>query len=135
MSPEQARGHAVDKRTDIWAFGCVLYELLARRTAFGRETVTDTLVAIIERDPDWAALPAETPEAIVRLLRRCLDKDVKARLRDIADARLEIDEALAGAERAQTTRTHSRSIAAAVLALAVVALAYWALTRRSHRRA
>jgi len=128
MSPEQARGHAVDKRTDIWAFGCVLYEQLARRSAFGRETVTDTLVAIIERDPDWTALPADTPEAIVRLLRRCLEKDVRSRLRDIADARLEIDEALAGAARAHTTR--SRWIAGAALALAVVAVAYWATTRR-----
>jgi len=94
MSPEQARGRAVDKRADIWAFGCVLYEMLTGRKAFGGETVSDTIAAILEREPDWAALPTTTPAAIRRLLRRCLEKDAKRRVRDIADARLEIDEAL-----------------------------------------
>ena len=94
MSPEQARGHAVDKRTDIWAFGCVLYELLTGRGAFGGDTVTDILAAVVDREPIWAALPPATPAPIRRLLRRCLQKNAQQRLADIADARLEIDEAL-----------------------------------------
>jgi Tol biopolymer transport system component len=94
MSPEQARGKAVDKRTDIWAFGSVLYEMLTARPAFRRETVSDTIAAILEREPDWSALPAQTPAGIRRLLRHCLEKDPKRRLRDIGDARPEIEEAL-----------------------------------------
>ena len=90
MSPEQARGQAVDKRTDIWAFGCVLYEILTGSQAFGGETVTDILAAIVDRDPEWEALPESTPRAIQRLLRRCLEKDPHERLRDIGDARIEI---------------------------------------------
>jgi serine/threonine protein kinase/Tol biopolymer transport system component len=91
MSPEQARGHSVDKRGDIWAFGCVLYEMLTGRLAFPGDTVSDTLVKILEREPDWTALPAATPVPIRRLLRRCLAKDPKRRLRDIGDVRIEID--------------------------------------------
>ena len=91
MSPEQARGQAVDKRTDIWAFGCVLYEMLTGRVAFAGETVSDTIGKILEREPDWSALPAATPAAIRRLLLRCLAKDPKQRLRDIGDVRIEID--------------------------------------------
>ena len=94
MSPEQARGKPVDKRTDIWAFGCVLYEMLTARPAFRGETPSDTIAAIIEREPDWSGLPAQTPPSIRRLLQRCLEKDPKRRLRDIGDARLEIEEAL-----------------------------------------
>ena len=75
MSPEQARGQAVDKRTDIWAFGCVLYEMLTGRRAFDGDTVTDTLVRVLEREPDWTALPPAIPEPVRRLLRRCLEKD------------------------------------------------------------
>jgi tetratricopeptide (TPR) repeat protein len=86
MSPEQARGKPVDKRTDIWAFGCVLYEMLTGRAPFAGETLTDTLAAIIEREPDWRALPDATPVGVRRLLRRCLEKDSKQRLRDIGDA-------------------------------------------------
>ncbi|MGB2696151.1 MAG: serine/threonine-protein kinase, partial [Dehalococcoidia bacterium] len=86
MSPEQARGQAVDRRTDIWAFGCVLYELLAGRPAFKGESYSDLVVAILERDPDWRALPADTPVALRRLLQRCLEKDRRQRLRDIGDA-------------------------------------------------
>ena len=108
MSPEQARGKVVDRRTDIWAFGCVLYEMLTGRPAFPGETLTDTLAAIIEREPDWAALPAATPPPIRRLLRRCIEKDPSRRLRDAADVRLEIDEVLdgrvAGDEAAGTTQ-------------------------------
>jgi serine/threonine protein kinase/Tol biopolymer transport system component len=94
MSPEQARGHPVDARADIWAFGCVLYEMLSGRCAFDGESVTDTLAAIIERDPDWERLGDATSGAIRRLLRRCLAKDPRARIRDIVDVRLEIDDAL-----------------------------------------
>jgi Tol biopolymer transport system component len=93
MSPEQARGQRVDAQTDIWAFGCVLYEMLSGRTAFGRATVTDTLAAVIEREPDWTALPHSTPGGIVRLLRRSLDKNPSRRLHAIADVRLDLDEA------------------------------------------
>jgi Tol biopolymer transport system component len=95
MSPEQARGSAVDKRADIWSFGVVLYEMLTGRGLFAGETVSDTLAAVLKSDPDWAALPAETPWGIRRLLRRCLERDRKRRLHDIADARIEIEEALA----------------------------------------
>jgi eukaryotic-like serine/threonine-protein kinase len=94
MSPEQARGKKVDKRTDIWAFGCVLFEMLTARPAFSGETASDTIAAIIERQPDWTSVPAQTPASIRRLLERCLEKDPKRRLRDIGDAGLEIEEAL-----------------------------------------
>ena len=92
MSPEQARGQAVDKRTDIWAFGCVLFEMLSARRAFDGNTISDTFVSILERDPDWKALPANTPSSIRTLLERCLRKDPRKRLHDIADALIEIDE-------------------------------------------
>ena len=95
MSPEQARGQAVHKRGDIWAFGCVVFEMLTGRAAFARDTVTDTLVAVIEQQPDWQTLPASTPPHIVRLLRRCLEKDARRRLKDIGDAALDIDDVLA----------------------------------------
>ena len=91
MSPEQARGRPVDRRTDIWAFGCVLYEMLTGVAAFSRETVTDTLSAITRDEPDWNGHP-DIPPHITRLLRRCLDKDPRTRLRDIGEARI----ALAG---------------------------------------
>ncbi len=94
MSPEQARGQVLDKRTDIWAFGCVLYEVLTGKQVFGGETVTDILAAIVDKHPDWEALPEGTPRAIQRLLRRCLEKDPHDRLHDIADARIEIRYAL-----------------------------------------
>ena len=97
MSPEQARGKPIDKRTDVWAFGCVLYEMLTGRVAFAGDTLSDTIAAILEREPDWSALPAETPAPIRRLLLRCLDKNVKRRLRDIGDARMEIDDVSSGA--------------------------------------
>ncbi len=93
MSPEQARGQAMDKRTDIWAFGCVLFEMLSGRRAFGGDTVSDTFVSILEREPHWGALPADTPTSIRTLLERCLRKDPHQRLHDIADARIELDEA------------------------------------------
>jgi serine/threonine protein kinase/Tol biopolymer transport system component len=109
MSPEQARGQPVDKRTDVWAFGCVLFEMLAGGAPFAASTATDSLVAVLDREPDWAALPAGVPMPLRRLLERCLAKNPKHRLRDIGDARLEIDEALdsptpAGAPNADAAR-------------------------------
>ncbi len=105
MSPEQARGLAVDKRTDIWAFGCVLFEMLTGRRAFEGATVTDTLVRVLEREPDWTALPAATPEAVRRALRRCLEKNPRRRVRDIGDARLELDEGPLTPSLTDTRRT------------------------------
>jgi len=94
MSPEQARGKPVDKRTDIWAFGCLLYELLTERRAFPGDTLPDTVAAVLEKDPDWEGLPPTIPVRIQDLLRRCLQKDRQRRLRDLGDARIEIEEAL-----------------------------------------
>jgi Tol biopolymer transport system component len=91
MSPEQARGQTVDKRTDIWAFGCVLFEMLTGRSPFERSTVTDTIAAVLEHDPEWTAMPANTPLGVVRILRRCLEKDPRRRLRDLGDWDLAIE--------------------------------------------
>jgi eukaryotic-like serine/threonine-protein kinase len=128
MSPEQARGKSVDKRADIWAFGTVLYEMLTGRRCFEGETVSDTLAAVLMRDPDWSALPAGTPAPVRRVLKRCLDRSPKTRLHDIADARLEMDEAVdpsAAAAAPAAAKLSSRSglawAAAAVLALAAAA--------------
>jgi serine/threonine protein kinase/Tol biopolymer transport system component len=107
MSPEQARGQVVDKRTDIWAFGCVFYEMLTGRAAFGGTTTTDTLAAILERGPVWDALPERMPPSVQRLLRRCLQKDSRRRLHDIADARLDLEEA--DAPERDTSRPAARS--------------------------
>ena len=97
MSPEQTRGQAVDKRTDIWAFGCVLFEMLTGQAVFAGETVSDTIARVLEREPDWSRLPSTTPANMRRLLRRCLEKDAKQRLRDIGDARPELQGTLAPA--------------------------------------
>jgi serine/threonine protein kinase len=128
MSPEQARGVRTDKRTDIWAFGCVLYELLTGQRPFGGEHASDVVARILEREPDFDALPSDTPAAIRRLLRRCLEKDRQDRLRDIGDARLELRDALAAQAETVSTprgRAHWRSAltgaAAAVLITSAVA--------------
>ncbi len=92
MSPEQVRGRALDKRTDVWSFGCLLYEMLTGRQAFAGDTLSDTLAAVLEREPDWSALPAQTPTRVKHLLQRCLRKDLDRRLRDIGDARVELSE-------------------------------------------
>jgi serine/threonine protein kinase/Tol biopolymer transport system component len=133
MSPEQARGKPVDKRTDIWAFGCVMYELLTGRRAFQRDTTSDTIAAVLGVEPEWPALPAETPHRVRWLVRRCLEKDPRRRLHDIADARIELDEALtepassapAPGAQARTLRSNRERvawIAAIVLLTALVAI-------------
>jgi serine/threonine protein kinase len=94
MSPEQARGKPVDTRTDIWAFGCVLYEMFTGGSAFGGETISDTIAKILEREPNWRVLAAVTPVRIRELIRRCLEKDQQRRLHHIADARIEIEDVL-----------------------------------------
>jgi serine/threonine protein kinase/Tol biopolymer transport system component len=108
MSPEQARGKIVDKRSDVWAFGCVLYEMLTGRVAFPGETLSDTIVSILERPPDWSALPAATPAIVRRLLRRCLEKDPRRRLRDIGDARLDLEDAQQGGTESSPSGVRDR---------------------------
>ena len=132
MSPEQARGRSVGKGADIWAFGCVLYEMLTGRRVFAGDDTTETIAAIIRADPDWTRLPADTPESVRRLLRRCLVKDPHLRLADIRDARLEIDDAqrlsptdVAVSDR---SRTRERLLWSAALAM-LAALAGGALWR------
>ena len=93
MSPEQTRGRVVDKRTDIWSFACILYEMLSGRRGFDGETISDTFVSILEHEPEWTALPAATPASIRTLLERCLRKDPRTRLHDIADALIELEDA------------------------------------------
>ena len=140
MSPEQARGQSVDKRTDIWAFGCVLYEMLTGRRAFGGATLSDTIAAILEHEPDSTQLPADTAGGVRRLLRRCLEQDPKQRLRDIGDARLELQEAIGGvldpASRSPSGRRGDTGLwFAAGLALTAVTagVAGWALKPTDHR--
>ncbi|HET7224607.1 MAG TPA: protein kinase [Candidatus Eisenbacteria bacterium] len=134
MSPEQARGRVVDRRSDIWSFGCLLYECLAGRQAFQGGTVSDLIASILEREPDWSALPAATPARVRELLARCLRKDSHERLRDIGDARLELGEVLAapaqepGAPRAVPSRG---TMIVAALVLAALLVVVWALGRRS----
>jgi len=93
MSPEQARGLPVDKRTDIWAFGCVLFEMLTGERVFGGDTASDILAQVLTSEPEWSRLPDQTPPALRRILRRCVRKDVRRRLRDLGDARLDLEEA------------------------------------------
>jgi serine/threonine-protein kinase len=107
MSPEQASGKPVDARTDIWAFGCVLYEALTARRTFAGTTVTETLAAVLEREPDWTALPGSVPEGLRVLLKRCLRKDPNSRLRDIGDARIELDDLLAAPPQEDAVRNTS----------------------------
>jgi len=132
MSPEQAKGKAVDRRTDIWAFGCVLYEMLAGTQAFGGETVTEVLAAVVRAEPDWSQLPTSTPDWVRGLLRRCLKKDPRQRLQAIGDARIALDEAQDAGELSVRTQVPPSQpwrrvlpwIAAIVLALMAAIGAY-----------
>jgi serine/threonine protein kinase/Tol biopolymer transport system component len=124
MSPEQARGQPVDKRTDIWAFGCVLYEMLTGRAAFARDTLSDTFAAILEREPDWDALPRGTPPAVNHLLQRCLAKQPKHRLRDIADVEMLVGMPAAAAPVSSTAARWPWMIATLVGFAAAAAAAF-----------
>jgi serine/threonine protein kinase len=117
MSPEQAKGKPVDKRADIWAFGCVLYEILTGKRAFAGDDVTDFIVSVMTKEPNWTALPAATPLRVVELLKRCLKKDPRERLRDIGDARSHLEEA------APATAKSTRRNIGAWLAFSVVGVA------------
>ena len=97
MSPEQARGKVVDKRADIWAFGCVLFEMLTGQRTFEGELISDVLASVLKTDPNWQALPAGTPAALRRLVGRCLEKDPRRRLQAIGEARVQIEDLLTGA--------------------------------------
>jgi serine/threonine protein kinase/Tol biopolymer transport system component len=130
MSPEQAKGKAVDRRADIWAFGAVLFEMLTGRQAFAGETVSETLASVMKDEPDWKLLPASTPARVRDLLRRCLVKDPKQRLRDIGDARIRIEEEITGAPDASSITTTTsgapssrRSMLVPVVIVALVAAA------------
>ncbi|MBZ5590462.1 MAG: protein kinase [Acidobacteriia bacterium] len=139
MSPDQARGKPVDKRADIWAFGCLLYEMLTGSRAFGGETVSDTLAAVLMTDVDLTVLPAQTPPGVRRLLRRCLQRDAKVRLHDIADARLELDDTapeptqvVVAAAPPARRRLRAWALASVTVAAAgFVALAVWRLAPRA----
>ncbi len=124
MSPEQARGKAVDKRTDIWAFGCVLYEMLTGRLAFPGETMSDAIAVILEREPDWSAIPTATPAPALHLLHRCLEKDPRRRLRDIGDARTDLDAGASVESRqdAAPPASVSARLPWAIAALSLIAL-------------
>ena len=110
MSPEQARGKPVDRRSDVWSFGCVLFECFAGRPAFAGETVSDLIAGILEREPDWTALPAGTPPRAREILRRCLRKDANERPRDIRDVRLELSEVAAGGAKGDVAREKSIAV-------------------------
>jgi eukaryotic-like serine/threonine-protein kinase len=142
MSPEQARGKSVDKRADIWAFGCVLYEMVAGKPAFGGDTLSDVVASVLTNEPDWAALPAETPAAVGTLLRRCLKKDPVRRLRDSVDARIELEEAMAApfppprvdqGPRRRTALAGAGWLAAGLLALALLVTGALFVTRVGSR--
>ena len=130
MSPEQARGQAVDRRADVWAFGCVLFEMLSGRPTFGGKTVTDVIASVLKTAPDWSSLPASLHPRILHLLERCLEKEPQDRSQGLADARFEINKVLAnpgsGSAAANSTRAGSRSrlpwIAAIVVAAVVASI-------------
>ncbi len=136
MSPEQARGKAIDKRTDIWAFGCVLFEMLTARRAFAGDEASDVLASVLAREPELDALPVTTPLPIRRLVRRCLEKHVNERLRDIGDARIEVQDALANVDADATViavpavSNRRRERLAWLAALVVMAVALAVMARR-----
>jgi serine/threonine-protein kinase len=110
MSPEQARGKAIDKRTDIWAFGCVLFEMLTGRQAFEGETISDSIARILEREPDWQLLPPNTPARVQEILRRCMQKDTRKRGQNIADVRIEIDELIVNPQLRNSLAAESAAV-------------------------
>lgn len=123
MSPEQARGEPVGRRTDMWAFGCILFEMLTGRRAFPGATRSDSIAAVLEREPDWESLPSGTPEALERILKRCLQKEKKQRLRDIGDVRLELEELRSTKSRGEAGHPRRRWVIRAVASACLVALA------------
>ena len=129
MSPEQAKGRRVDKRADIWAFGCVLYEMLTGQRTFAADDVSDTLAAVLRQDIDWTALPTSTPSSVQRLISRCLDRDVRQRLRDIGEARIVLSDSSPGSTivpvvaKAQSTKRVAWAVAALACVAFVVVLA------------
>jgi serine/threonine protein kinase len=127
MSPEQARGKSLDKRTDIWAFGCVLYELLTGRQAFEGEDITEILAAVVKTEPYWQVLPSATPAQIRNLPRRCLQKDKAMRLQAAGDARIEIQEALTAPTPAEPSATRSANFWRQAAMLAIGGLAFFAI--------
>ena len=122
MSPEQARGRPTDRRSDVWAFGCLLFEMLSGTRAFSGEHIADTLAAVLHGQPDWQALPRDTPPALARLLHRCLERDSKQRLRDIGDAPLEIQDLLASPAEPSIASAQPRPLARRVAPLAAAVL-------------
>jgi serine/threonine-protein kinase len=132
MSPEQAKGRILDKRSDVWAFGCVLYEMLTGTRAFGGEDVTDTIAAVVRGEPDWTKLPADTPSHVRLLLKRCLEKDRKARIADVSVARFLIDEKLGTAEPPSRASSPTAMIAAAAaVVITLVGAGAWTWSSRS----
>jgi eukaryotic-like serine/threonine-protein kinase len=123
MSPEQARGQTVDARTDVWAFGCVLYEMLVGRSPFGAATVSDTIANVLEHDPDWHAIPPSTPSSLQRLLRRCLAQDPKRRMHAIADVNFDLQEIHVETEQRRGTAVQARTRGGWLVALAIVVVA------------
>ena len=129
MSPEQAKGRPTDKRSDIWSFGAVLHEMLSGQRTFKGDDIADTLAAVLRHDVDWTVLPAATPASVRYLLARCLERDVTRRLRDIGEARIQLEELMSGAvEQPASSHLAKRSIARRVAPAAIAALASSALT-------
>ena len=139
MSPEQARGSALDKRTDVWSFGCCLYEALRGKPPVHGETVSDTIAAILKNEPDLESLPPSTPTGVRRLVARCLRKDSRRRLRDMGDAGLELEEAEKGTVEptsvapADAPKINAMARAAIALALLIAGVVLWSLTRSTER--
>ena len=141
MSPEQAKGRDADRRSDVWAFGCVLFEMLSGRRAFDGDDVAEALVAVLSKEPDWSALPASVPSSVRTLLRRCLHRDRNLRLQAIGDARVELHEGAQSLEhgagavdqtaitfRDQRGATLAITIASLVVGVLVAAPSVWMLT-------
>jgi serine/threonine protein kinase/Tol biopolymer transport system component len=141
MSPEQAKGRPADKRSDVWAFGCVLYEMLTGKRAFSGEDLTDTIAAVVRAEPDWSALPSDVPAQIRLLIKRCLEKDRRARVGDVSTARFLMSEIIAPAHSLEVSatgpepRSHTSRLVWATAVLlggaAILVLAGWALLRRA----